>query len=320
MFRVIFMIVTFALACDCLLWPTRSTTTTTEKLTTDSSTQPKPSASTTQNGHGSFNKYFIYTRTNPRFPVELNLDVQESIDTLSKDNRTIVIAHGYEGSAITSLNPTVKDAALQSEDFNIIVLDWSVYAGQSYTNAVNSVPDVGRALGKLINELVTREIVSLSRLHLIGFDLGAHVMAFAGRELNGNVARITGLNPSGSQWGTNSQRLTFNDALYVEVIHTDGIGPLANGIGDAVGHADFYPNGGTGQPGCFLNHKCSHNRSWELMAATFTNNHLIANRCGSWYQVTMNLCRGYQMWMGNSELVKQGSGMFRVNTKRTYPF
>nr|XP_034827082.1 lipase member H-B-like [Maniola hyperantus] len=270
---------------------------------------------------GSFNKYFIYSRQFTRDPVELDAaNVTASIEALSIDRNTTIIVHGHEGSGTTSLNPTVKDAALESEDMNVIVVDWSVYAGQSYSNAVGAVPSVGTALARLIQQLIDQSVVTLDTLHLIGFDLGAHVVGFTGRALDGKVARITGLNPSGQQWGTNSRRLSLNDALYVEVIHTDGIGLLAYGVGDAIGHVDFYPNGGTGQPGCLFNNKCAHNRAWELMAASLTHNLLIGNRCGNWHQVSVNACRGYQLTMGNNDHVKLGSGMFRVNTRRTYPF
>lgn len=40
--------------------------------------------------------------------------------------------------------------------------------------------------------LVDMNQVSLDRLHLVGFDLGAHVIGFTGRTLSGQVARITG--------------------------------------------------------------------------------------------------------------------------------
>lgn len=84
-------------------------------------------------------------------------------------------------------------AFLRSEDLDVIVVDWSVYASQSYSNAVNAVPSVGENLAGLINELVRNGVVELSTLHLVGFDLGAHVAGFAGRLLDGQVARITGM-------------------------------------------------------------------------------------------------------------------------------
>ena len=49
----------------------------------------------------------------------------------------------------------------------------------------------------------------------------------------------------------NLVRLSRNDALLVDVYHTDGGSRLIPcGIYDAVGHIDFYPNNGTDQPFC----------------------------------------------------------------------
>ena len=65
-----------------------------------------------------------------------------------------------------------------------------------------------------------------------------------------------------------SKRLSSSDALFVDVIHTAG-GPVA--IEDALGHADFYPNGGAAsQPGCHrkdqlpLDTRCSHQVAAKL--------------------------------------------------------
>ncbi|XP_049868449.1 lipase member I-like [Pectinophora gossypiella] len=270
--------------------------------------------------HGNLNLYFIYSRDNPREPIQIQPDFNSVIESPALFRPyTAIIVHGHQGSAFTSLNPVVKDSFISSEDVTVIVVDWSTYAGQSYSNAVNAVPSVGVAIADMIRLLVTYNRISLDRLHLVGFDLGAHVVGFTGRSLNGQVARITGLDPNGSQWGSNSQRLTASDAEYVELIHTDGNGLTANGIGTALGDVDFFANGGGSQPGC-LTHSCSHNRAWELFGASLLHNHLIGNLCNSSSQLNWNLCRGYSLHMGNNSLIKYGSGIFRVNTGRTFPY
>lgn len=86
----------------------------------------------------------------------------------------------------------VHSALLTSGDVAVIAVDWSTYAGQSYSNAVNAVPSVGVALAQFIQMLVGTNQVSLERLHLVGFNLGAHIVGFTGRNLGGQVARITG--------------------------------------------------------------------------------------------------------------------------------
>ena len=113
-----------------------------------------------------------------------------------------------------------------------------------------------------------------------------------------------GLDPSGDTWGSRSQRLTNTDAHYVEVIHTDGSGPTANGIGTSLGHKDFFANGGSNQPGCF-SHSCSHDRAYELFAASMQG-HLHGTPCSTTTQLTLNLCRGTQVLAGGTNLTKPG--------------
>jgi hypothetical protein len=48
------------------------------------------------------------------------------------------------------------------------------------------------------------------------------------------------------------RRLTKSDAKFVDVIHTNARTGLSNAVGieTPLGHADFYPNGGSRMPGC----------------------------------------------------------------------
>jgi len=50
-------------------------------------------------------------------------------------------------------------------------------------------------------------------------------------------------------------RLDTTDADFVDVIHSDAGNLVGDELGfpDPIGHIDFYPNGGTDQPGCALN-------------------------------------------------------------------
>ncbi|CAG4948942.1 unnamed protein product [Colias eurytheme] len=270
---------------------------------------------------GTLNVYLAYTRNNPREPEIFNSTLESIAETsLNSTRNTTIIVHGHEGTAYTSINPTVKDALLTNEDVNVIVVDWSQYSLQSYSNAVSAVPSVGTSLAEVIEQLVQANIATLDTIHMVGFDLGAHVVGYAGRSLGGEVARITGLDPAGNQWGSNSQRLNKADAKYVEVIHSDTGGMFPNGIGTPLGHADFYPNGGDSQPGCFLNRPCCHNRAWEYFAASLAYTHLQGNQCSSLSQMAFNRCRGFLYPMGTNSLVKLGSGIYRLNTRGTYPF
>lgn len=47
-------------------------------------------------------------------------------------------------------------------------------------------------------------------------------------------------------------RLDKSAARYVDVIHTDASQFIRGGLGmiEKIGHVDYFPNGGTAQPGC----------------------------------------------------------------------
>jgi hypothetical protein len=55
------------------------------------------------------------------------------------------------------------------------------------------VKSVGTLTGNFV-KFLTSKGAELSRFHLIGFSLGAHVVGKAGQTMNSDIPRITGLN------------------------------------------------------------------------------------------------------------------------------
>lgn len=75
----------------------------------------------------------------------------------------------------------------------MICVDWE--AGASLPNYVRAAANtrlIGKQLSLLLKGLEEYKQLNLSRVHIIGFSLGAHVSGFAGSELPG-LRRITGL-------------------------------------------------------------------------------------------------------------------------------
>lgn len=124
----------------------------------------------------------------------------------------------------------------------------------SYWNSKNMFS--GIVIGNLVARLNKMRNFPLSKFHLLGHSLGAHIMGYAGKqvkEITGSkVQRITGMDPAGPLFEVPMQpptkRLSHSDADVVEVVHTDG--GLA-GFVSPIGDIDFYPNGGLFiQPNC----------------------------------------------------------------------
>jgi len=89
--------------------------------------------------------------------------------------------------------------------------------------------------------------------------------------LKGALGRITGLDPALILFSFHdpTSRLADTDASYVDVIHTCG-GWM--GFEKPIGHADFYPNGGSpSQPGCGIDVTCKCCSSWMYCKKTAQN-------------------------------------------------
>lgn len=69
-----------------------------------------------------------------------------------------------------------------------------------------------------------------------------------------HVCSYSGLDPAGPLFESQAveARLDATDAQFVDVIHSNGANLILGGLGSwqAMGHVDFYPNGGMEQKGC----------------------------------------------------------------------
>lgn len=261
--------------------------------------------------------YLLFTRNNPLIEEAILFGDEDSIrqSNFNKKKEVIVIVHGWRGKGKNTMSLMLTEAFLEADDCNIIVFDWSTLANRNYVTARYGVATVGKSLGEFLRWLTTLGI-SYDKMHLVGFSLGGHLIGNAGREVNGNIKRITALDPAGPLWSNSEDRINQTDARYVEVIHTNtGL----YGYTDPCGDVDYYPNGGTNMPGCWMS-SCSHSKAYEYMAATVKYDHLIGNMCDTFRDITGNICEGDPLPMGNRDINKKGSGIFRVNTASTYPF
>ncbi|CAF1306915.1 unnamed protein product [Rotaria sordida] len=170
---------------------------------------------------------------------------------------------------------------------NVITVDWSGGNQFPYGQAVANTVIVAAVIRQLLQAIINVG-AQPQQMHLIGHSLGAHISSYVGRDLP-NLGRISGLDPAGPDFYVSliPDRLDHSDALFVDVIHTDGAPRVHSGFGhlEPLGHVDFYPNGGSAQPTCGSNTGAVLLQSaWSLIstfnvanaADTFACNHMSA--------------------------------------------
>ncbi|XP_068720095.1 pancreatic triacylglycerol lipase-like [Montipora capricornis] len=258
-------------------------------------------------------KYYLYTRANRIRGEEEILD-DNNAETLASShfdisrNRTILISHGWteNSSGYFDWMLRLKDALLDKDNFNVILIDWEKGAKQIYEQSTANTRLVGVMTAELINFLIVQGGNSsdlIDRFYFIGFSLGAQVAGYAGSHLQTKyrrkLPRITGLDPAGPYFtGTDAKvHLDKTDAEYVDIVHTNM--PLI-GTSDHVGHTDFFPNGGSLHPGC-LNELsdavftigCNHLRSTEFYIKSVKEdcpNPWVGHPCSSYFSYWFGNC------------------------------
>lgn len=199
---------------------------------------------------------YLFTRTNPINYIKVTGSLENT--PFVKARNTKIIIHGFGGSANDELFKDMdeflqmKNEFLTKEDANVIIVDW--VAGAASPNYGNAAANAKSCADELTQFLIANQ-VDRSKIHCIGFSLGAHVCGFIGKQMK--LKRITGLDPAGPVFkdAATSGRLDKSDADFVDVINTNGV----FGIYQSLGHKNFYPNGSPLQPGCLFK-----NALWEI--------------------------------------------------------
>ncbi|XP_061084762.1 inactive pancreatic lipase-related protein 1-like [Conger conger] len=203
-------------------------------------------------------RFLLFTEQNPNNHQEIT--TKEEVLQASNYNgtrKTRFIIHGYIDKGDENWLIDMCKLMLQVEDINCICVDWKKGGRTRYTQSANNIRVVGAQIAYMIQLFKTTYGQRAETVHVIGHSLGAHCAAEVGRRTP-NLGRITGLDPAEPyfQGCPALVRLDPNDAKFVDVIHTDAlpiIPYVGMGMSQAVGHLDFYPNGGEHMPGCDKN-------------------------------------------------------------------
>ncbi|KAK9869102.1 hypothetical protein WA026_017340 [Henosepilachna vigintioctopunctata] len=218
-------------------------------------------------------------------------------------------------------------------DATIVQVDWEKGSTQEYSFAAFSTQSVGKMIAELIKRLVEDYKVPISKFTCIGHSLGGQMCGWTGKYvkklMKKELPRIIALDPAGPLFWLrpDAKRLNKNDAEVVEVIHTDG-GTL--GMFDPCGTIDFYPNGGSNQPGCLRVYPeqmlknielmyCSHGRACEiLIEAIRTVGSFPARKCNNMEDMKDKNCHGTEMVLGDLETKEEGIYTFETNSESPF--
>lgn len=202
----------------------------------------------------------LYTQENVNVPhkFEMSSEMEKMISQTSfkpgKHNKILI--HGFQDSALDAGFQLIKNNYLEHNDYNVWIFDWSVVAAgppMNYESVVKRMEATGACMAKFVKEIIK---AGTKDIHLIGHSLGAHMTGYIAENLNliirkdYKVARITGLDPAFPLFRVGQKQsrvLSKDDADFVDILHTNG---QFFGQTEAIGHVDFYLNGGFNQPLC----------------------------------------------------------------------
>ncbi|CRL01709.1 CLUMA_CG014925, isoform A [Clunio marinus] len=206
----------------------------------------------------------------------VTLESLSSHEKFNINHKTVFYIHGFRENMTSESVETIVNAYTKRSTYNILVLDWSEYSNGSYvTDAVPNLVKIGKLVGENIFNLVEQKVLELKNFHVVGHSLGGQMAGYIGRWMialsrgRSKLARITALDPAKPLFYEDliflPTHLTFFDAEFVDIIHSDA---LLLGASVSSGNVDFWPNGGSYQPGCRLttDHRCDHSRSWKFFA------------------------------------------------------
>ena len=194
-----------------------------------------------------------------------------------------LILHGFDSHSHKKEYEDIRKALLRTPLYeNVLQVNYSrAVKGPDYIQAMANSEVVGRKIANFIIDLTERkQVASLEQIHLIGFSMGCQVAHFASdwikiQTSGKKIGRVTGLDPAGVLTIRHPKsQITPKDARFVDVIHSsagfeDGARVVPSfvfqriGISEAVGHIDFYPNGGSTHPQCSITDfpACKHDQS-----------------------------------------------------------
>jgi len=280
--------------------------------------------------------FLLWNRVNPENYKELIIGDAAVANAARYDISlpTVIFIHGFlmNGHSDEQILK-MRDEYLKGQDVNFISVDWEkIAAGPDYSTAVDNVKRIGELTSSMITFL-HKYGTAEEKFHLVGFDLGAHAAGKAADTVDFAFARVTGLDPvyRGFSLFNTANRLDSDDAMSVDVIHTNsGSDDSSVSFADAIGHQDFYVNGGKVQLGCSpvesrnisdLTKSCSHRRALEYFIESINSKvGFTSTLCDSWDSFTAGKCADADTVQMGEHVEDAYEGMFYLSTNAKSPY
>lgn len=208
--------------------------------------------------------YTVSTQSSPT-SVTINQDLSQVNGYCSSNCSNYLVIHGWQASQSSWMEKAMTELFKSSQRINVFIVDWSFGSdvpGQGlidifgYETSIRRMNQTVREINSFFTEYIKKGYVT--QLNCIGHSLGAHLCGLTGKVLKASgftISKIFAQDPAGPCFDAypRTNRLDQTDADFVSVIHTSKF----LGFNGPLGHADFYPNGGTRQPGCYPGNRWS---------------------------------------------------------------
>ncbi|CAK1553356.1 unnamed protein product [Leptosia nina] len=244
-------------------------------------------------------KFFEFTKSGKR---KFSL-TKAHTRSFAPDSQLLVYIPGWWNTP-TDESSEALVRALLGDNPSVLILDTRESFSRGYVSSALQVSGLAYTLFSFIKNLSLTGF-PVTRIHLIGFSLGAHVAGIAGRlvkkKLNRSLQKITALDPARPCFlKPSSYRLKRDDASFVYVLHTSS-GVV--GLEQPLGHVDVYANGvDSAQPECkdrAVSVECDHAQAWKLFSASVGNDSLLVGaHCATWEELEGKRCSGDRVNVG----------------------
>ncbi|XP_058457697.1 lipase member I-like [Malaya genurostris] len=243
------------------------------------------------------------------------------------------IIHGWLDNATRIWVKTMARDVIKYGDTNVCSVNWSRLARYNYYQvAMNHTLIVSEYMTKFV-EYLTLSGLALENVTFVGHSMGAQISGQVGKNFNGKIGKIYGLDPAGPCFTFPRDRglqfrLDSSDARFVQMILTSR---FTIGVGVGEGHENFYPNGGySPQTNCAIpvtsdaefadQIMCSHLHATTLFRLSL-NPAIVyrARRCVNWPVYLLTLCKSNEASVIGVHS-KQKTGHFYLRTSAFSPF